>query len=228
MQTKPGTIILLNGTAAAGKSSLATAVQDTFPEPCFLLGIDTFVLHVIPARYRGRGERANEGVSLIPVPGADGLETEWRFGPFGHAMMSTMHHAIAATAASGHNVVADYCLQDTAWRDEWIALWAHLPVVLVHVSCPLDVLEERAAARSDRTGPARGVPRWQMLRGLLHCPYDLTIDTSQMDPTEGALHIRRYLDSGSQPTAFGSLVRSAQQSGAVERTPAEAEDTTGL
>jgi chloramphenicol 3-O phosphotransferase len=206
METMPGTIIVLNGTAAAGKSSLAKAVQDIFPDPYFLLGIDTFVINVFPARFRGRGERAMEGISLIPAVGGDESETEWRFGPYGYAMMSVMHHAVAATAASGHNVVVDYCLQDAAWMDEWVALWAHLPVLLVHVYCPLDVLEERAAARSDRTGPARGVPRWQFLRGLVHCPYDLTVDTSQMDAVEGALHIQQCLHSGVQPTAFRTLI----------------------
>ena len=65
MDAQPGTIILLNGTAAAGKSGLAKAVQETFPEPYFLLGIDTFVLNVLPARYLGRGERGAEGVRVI-------------------------------------------------------------------------------------------------------------------------------------------------------------------
>ncbi len=211
-ETTPGTIIVLNGTAAAGKSSLAKAVQDTFPQPYFLLGIDTFVINVFPARYRGRGDRAAEGIMLLPEVDGDASETEWRFGPVGHAMMSVMHRAIAATAASGNSVVVDYCLQHTAWMDEWVALWVDLPVLLVHVYCPLDVLEERAAARSDRIGPARGVPRWQFLRGRIHCPYDLTIDTSQVDPVEGAREIQRYLDSGSQPTAFQSLVSVAPHS----------------
>ncbi len=214
METPPGTIILLNGTATAGKSSLATAVQETFAEPYLLLGLDTFVIHVSPARYRTRGVNAEEGVSLIPVVGKQQPETEFRFGPFGHALISAMHYAIAAVAASGHNVVVDYCLQDTAWIDEWLALWARLPVVLVHVYCPLDVLEERAAARGDRIGAARGVPRWQFLRGLLHCPYDLTIDTSQTNPTEGALRIQHFLEAGSHAMAFRSLItaRSRQPS----------------
>ena len=201
MDIHPGTIILLNGTATAGKTSLAKAVQDIFAEPYFHLGLDTYVLDVIPSRYRGSGENTADGVSLVPVTDADTIETEFRFGPFGHRMISAMHHAIAAMAASGHNVVVDYCLQNAAWMDEWVVLWTHFPVVLVHVYCPLDVLEERAAARSDRTGARRGVPRWQFLRGLIHCPYDITIDTSWMDPGEGARSIQRYVRAGSQPSA---------------------------
>ena len=216
MQTKPGTIILLNGTATAGKSSLAKAVQEAFPEPYLHLGLDTFIIHVAPRRYNSRGTNSVEGVNLIPIVKGDQPETEFRLGPFGQALMSAMHLSIAAVATNGHNVVVDYCLQDIAWMDEWVSLWAFLPVVLVHVYCPLDVLEVRAASRAgaggDRTGAAAGVPRWQFLRGLVHCPYDLTIDTSHMEASAGALLIQRYLDTGSQPTAFKSLVSSAQRS----------------
>jgi len=212
MEMKPGTIIVLNGTATAGKSSLARAVQDVFPEPYLHLGLDTFVIHVAPRRYGTRGTHAAEGFSLIPVAGADPSETEFRYGPVAQALTSAMHHAIGSLAESGHNVVVDYCLQDPAWMDEWVVLWSRVPVVLVQVYCPLDVLEERAALRTDRTGLAARVPRWLFLRGLLHCPYDLTVDTSQMSPDEGALAIQRYMHEGSQPAAFKSLVSGSQHS----------------
>lgn len=213
MGVKPGTIILLNGSASAGKSSLAKAVQEAFAEPYFHLGIDTFVAHVGTQRHRTMGTHAAEGVSLIPIAGADPPETEFHFGPAGEALISAMHHAIGAVARAGHGVVVDYILQNPAWMDEWVAVWADLPVLLVHVSCPLAVIEERIANRADRLGAARGGPRWYLLRGgLLHCPYDLTIDTSQVDPANGALQIKRYLDSGVSPTAFVSLVSAATHS----------------
>jgi chloramphenicol 3-O phosphotransferase len=197
MGTKPGTIILLNGSPSAGKTSLAKAVQEAFAEPYFHLGIDTFVGHVGTQRHRTMGTHAAEGVSLIPIPGTDPPETEFRIGPAGEALISAMHHAIGAVARAGHGVVVDYHVMKPAWMDEWVAVWADLPVLLVHVSCPLAVVEERSATRGDRPALAKGAPRWFLLRGgLLHCPYDLTIDTSQVDPATGALQIKRYLDSG--------------------------------
>ncbi len=205
METPPGTIILLNGTATAGKSSLATAVQETFAEPYLLLGLDTFVIHVSPARYRTRGVNAEEGVSLIPVVGKQQPETEFRFGPFGHALISAMHYAIAAVAASGHNVVVDYCLQDTAWIDEWLALWARLlPTRRVGRAGGCTRRPDRGGARSSalavspRVTPLsvrfddrhianephrRGTPHSALSRGRLACDGISEFDHGTLAPT---------------------------------------------
>jgi phospho-2-dehydro-3-deoxyheptonate aldolase len=48
-----GSIILLNGTSSAGKSTLATAVQDVMDAPYLSLGIDHF-FDALPQRYVAR------------------------------------------------------------------------------------------------------------------------------------------------------------------------------
>ena len=57
--TKPGQIVILNGAPRSGKSSIVTAMQDTFQGLWMNLGVNVFVIQVMPKRYR-------PGVGLRP------------------------------------------------------------------------------------------------------------------------------------------------------------------
>jgi chloramphenicol 3-O phosphotransferase len=46
----PGTIIILNGTSSAGKTSILTALQSILAEPYLHAGLDTFC-KMLPLRY---------------------------------------------------------------------------------------------------------------------------------------------------------------------------------
>jgi hypothetical protein len=75
-----GSIILLNGTSSAGKSTLATAVQDVMDAPYLHLGIDLF-FEALPQRYLARlapdvvpPPQAHEGgVWVCTEPGGHGF-----------------------------------------------------------------------------------------------------------------------------------------------------------
>ena len=43
-----GTVIVLNGTGSAGKSSIVAALQALAPEPYVNVGIDAFWAHMFP------------------------------------------------------------------------------------------------------------------------------------------------------------------------------------
>src|SRR5438132_2396294 len=59
--TKLGQIVILNGAPRSGKSSIVNAIQDSFDGPWMNLGVDVFVRHVTPRRYRpGMGLRPGE------------------------------------------------------------------------------------------------------------------------------------------------------------------------
>ena len=60
-----GSVILLNGTSSAGKSTLATAVQDVMDAPYLSLGIDCF-FEALPQRYLAR-----LAPDVVPPPQAD-------------------------------------------------------------------------------------------------------------------------------------------------------------
>src|SRR5213080_3086391 len=97
--TKPGQIIILNGAPRSGKSSIVTAIQETFVGLWMNLGVDVFVTQVTPKRYRpGMGLR----------PGGEGH----RLAPLVPALYAAMYESIAAHSRAGLNVVVDVGQRD--------------------------------------------------------------------------------------------------------------------
>jgi chloramphenicol 3-O phosphotransferase len=189
MARSPGTIILLNGASSSGKTSLVKAIQQAFEEPFLAAGIDRF-LWMLPGRY------------LNQPLWDDVLGRAVQAGATGHRLMSGMHHAIAALSRAGNHVVADHVLVEPAWLAECVHLFADLPAYFVGVRCPLAVLEQREAAREDRT---LGQARAQFDLVHAHDIYDYEVDTSLFTPEECAQLIKRFVQAGPQPAAFKHL-----------------------
>lgn len=208
---EPGTIVILNGAPRSGKSSIVRVIQETFDGPWMNLGVDVFVRHVTPPRYRpGMGLR----------PGAERPEIE-RLVP---ALYTAFYESIAAHSRQGLNVVADvghhddyssplHVLRDAAER------LRNLPVLFVGVRCPLGTIMERretdeaagddplaTAAAASHGGIPEAVLGWQ---DEVHIPgvYDLEVDTSVMSPEQCAAAIRKRLTEGPVPTAFEQLAQ---------------------
>lgn len=209
MEAKPGTIILLNGVGSAGKSSIATALQDIFDGPLLVLGIDLFIGRITPRRYAREGDRKAEGFEFVAIEGADPPETAIRTGPVGHRVMSGLHQSVATLATMGHNVVVDHVFWERRWLDDCVATLRDLPVLFVGIHCPLDVAEARVYARVDRPPILRGTTRWQFSRTHAHAIYDLEVDTSTATAMECAMRINRHLDEGLPQTAFQCLAGRA-------------------
>jgi chloramphenicol 3-O phosphotransferase len=186
----PGKVIVLNGASSSGKTSIVKALQDILEEPFLDAGIDRFIW-MLPRRYLDR-------------PLWDevlGLATE--AGPVGHRLVSGMHQCIAALSRAGNNVVADHVLVERQWLEECTRLFSDLPALFVGVRCPLEVLEQREAARANRT---LGQARAQFHRVHAHGIYDLEVDTSRASAEACALQIKRRLEEGSAPHAFRRLL----------------------
>ena len=89
-----GQIVILNGAPRSGKSSIVNAIQDSFDGPWMNLGVDVFVRHVTPRRYRpGMGLR----------PGEEGHA----IAPLLPALYAALYDSIAAHSRAGLNVVVD-------------------------------------------------------------------------------------------------------------------------
>jgi chloramphenicol 3-O phosphotransferase len=133
--TAPGRIVLLNGAPRSGKTSIATAIQDTFEEPWMHLGVDVFARCVTPARYR-------PGIGLRP--GGERPDIEALVPVF----YAAMYESVVAHSRLGLNVVVDVGHHDAYLKPLHI-LWRvaeqlqGLPAYLVGVRCPLDVIMER-------------------------------------------------------------------------------------
>jgi chloramphenicol 3-O phosphotransferase len=207
-------IILLNGTGSAGKTSIARALQALFEEPYLHLGMDCFYVEVCPPKYlfrlvepgayvEGEEARARESVLFLPSCEGEAGGTAIRLPPFGHRLISSMHHAVAAVAGLGNQVIVDHVLWEPRWLRECLELWHGFSVLFAGVRCPLAVVEARELARADRS--AKGVVRWQFERVHAHGLYDLEVDTSLASPLECAERIKRRALEGPAPEAFARL-----------------------
>ena len=195
----PGRIVVLNGTPRAGKSSIATAIQATFPGVWMNLGVDRFKA-MTPDRYQ-------PGIGLRPGGERPDLE------PLVRTLYLAMYESVAAHSRAGVNVVVDAGHHDAYSVPLGILpacarRLAGLPAWLVGVRCPLDVVVQRR--RATWGGPAAGDPvpepvrRWQQ---AVHLPgvYDVEVDTAALSPEACAAAVRRRLEAGPPPLAFRQL-----------------------
>ncbi|WP_175846038.1 chloramphenicol phosphotransferase CPT family protein [Burkholderia arboris] len=161
--------IVLHGPTSAGKSSLARALQDSSDVPVFHVSLDAFA-----EMSRRRDMRSDEEL--------------------GQALR--LHHlnlqsTLSRIAASHFDIVLDLVLRDTSVLDACIAALSPRRTIVVGVSCPLAILEQRERARPDR---GEGMARSQFGHPAYSRPYSMRIDTSTCSPEEGARRIRAHVD----------------------------------
>ena len=198
---KSGQIIILNGVPRSGKSSIVAVIQESFNGPWMNLGVDSFKVHITPKCY-------SPAIGLRPGGERPDLE------PLIAVLYAAMYESIAVHSRLGLNVVVDVghhdaystplgILADSARRLNG------LPVLLVGVRCPIEVIMERRRSTWGNGGsPDDPVPRpvrlWQR---EVHNPgiYDLEVDTSLLSPEECAGVIQRRLEDGPPPSALQQL-----------------------
>ncbi len=162
-----GRIIVLSGSPASGKTTTASLLQRHLPDPFLHLPLDAFI-------------------DMLP-PGFDDASFE--------RMEVGYHHAVAAVARAGNNVIVDHFRPELDHE-----LYAGPDVLLVGLRCPLEVLLRREELRPpERRGfAAAAFPA--VHRGRR---YDVEVDTSQMSPEECVERIRGAY--GRPRSAFASL-----------------------
>lgn len=184
----PGHIVILNGTPRAGKTSIARAIQSMAPGLWLNLGLEMFK-SATPQRYQ-------PGIGLRPGGERPDLE------PWIETLYLAMYDSIAAHSRRGINVVADTAHHDHYSQPRRILvkcarLVRELPVLVVGVRCPLDVVMQRRIATWRQSYSKDGsvpepVLRWQQ---DAHVPgiYDLEIDTSTTTAESAARLIQTRL-----------------------------------
>ena len=204
MAGAPGLIVLLNGVPRAGKSSIAAAIQASFPGVWMNLGLDHFKA-TTPQRYQ-------PGIGLRPGGERPDLE------PLVVTLYLAMYESIAAHSLRGVNVVADVGHHDGYSAPRGILpacarLLAGLPAFFIGVRCPIGVIMARRQATWGASYAEDGsIPRPVLLfQELVHTPgvYDLEVDTSVMSPEACAATIRVRIDGGSGPAALQALAGAA-------------------
>lgn len=206
-----GRITLINGGSSSGKTSMARALQAQWDGTLLYLGLDT-VLHEMlgPAAFRN-GARAADGVTFRALPDSDPPRVQMVYGPGVDWGVSALHQSVALLAQRGYDSVVDHILTERRWLEECVTLWRDLPVLFVRARCPWEVVEARVRGRADRPGLTLpvflSIARWQFDAAYAHDEgfYDLTVDTAQASPEEGAMLIARCWQEGESSGAFRRL-----------------------
>jgi chloramphenicol 3-O phosphotransferase len=188
-----GRVVVLNGTASAGTTSLAGAFRRLAPTMWVEIGQDSFARNLLDRWVSvvtdGSGD-PSDGFTFIR--GDDGL-MHIEVGPVGARLLRGYRNAVGAMARAGNDVVVDEAKFDREGWAQWGAALAGLAVTWVRVECDLAVCEERERSRMDRQllhGLASGI------YGSVHADavYDLAVDTTHSAAEECAEAILNYLD----------------------------------
>lgn len=210
---KTGTVLLLIGPSASGKSSIQKRFQEVSQDFYIKIGIDTFFDALLPEPdlnefsktkelwqkskngelIRGIFQTVDEnGNPVIPLI----------IGPLGMKVIHGMHHAIEAYATQGNNIIVDYILYDASWLEILVDALRNTRVFLIGIKTPLEVLEERERARgTSPSGHARS--HYHLIHEEM--PFDLTLDTSILTPDECVSKIEHFLKKHPIPHAIKEL-----------------------
>lgn len=151
--SKPyGTVIILNGPSASGKSSIQKEFQHLMmPQLWIKLGIDNlfdtpmpditlenlaFWQEENPIRWVTTAKDAQQNSVITLLVGEQGEKVAYG-----------MNSAIAAYAKAGCNIIVDYIAYKKEWADDLHAKLKDIKSYWVKVNIPLSVIEEREAAR---------------------------------------------------------------------------------
>lgn len=187
-QRMPATLIVLNGASSSGKSSIARALQDLWPRPLLVTGIDTFI-GGWPSKFTkfiaADGSPSEQSVGLHVVPGR-GPAPSWIFesGEQFNILMRLVHRAWALYSEGGIDQVVDHTLFEEQLRLD--ALGAFTNALWVGVMCDMDELVRREAQRGDRPiGFASGTS------AVVHegMTYDLIVDSTSTSSEQLAQQI---------------------------------------
>ena len=194
--------MILNGAPRSGKSSIAAAIQETFPGVWVNIGVDAARAMTPPALQPGVGLRPGEphhpAAATVPV------------------LYAALWESVAAHARLGLNVVVDVGLYELEVAQDAARRLAALPVLFVGVRCDVETIMARrraAGAHVYAVGePSEPVPqpvlRWQR-EVHAHWSYDIDVDTATQTPQHCAVAIRSRLDGKRPAKAFAQIAEGS-------------------
>ncbi len=190
-----GTVIVLNGPSAAGKSSIQKEFQNLMmPNLWIKLGIDnlfdkpmpditlenlTFWQKPNPIRWitTTQDDQSNPVITLFA-------------GEEGDRVAYGMNSAIAEYAKAGCNVIIDYIAYQEAWIKDLQTKLSTVPTYWVKINIPLETLEARETARG--TSP-KGHARSHYDTVYWNIKYDLEVNSDQDSASAIAQQIKKCL-----------------------------------
>ncbi len=221
-----GQVIIVAGTSGAGK----TTTIETFPkrqnDSYLMFGIDNLLGTMMPADYSLFGKKTKKGMYSYPEdPDDAGSRLAAGFGEIGWRGIHAFHEMIAAASRAGQNLIADHlAFVDPPILQDCVKRLEGLPVLLVNLKPPYEVLMERLATRQvhlpDTFEEVARTPEenarlviantmqkltpWFYDASYKNDIWDIEIDTIQHSPEEVSRLIEERLAEG-PGTAFEQL-----------------------
>ena len=189
MIVKLGTILFLNGTSSAGKTSIAKELLKQTEISFHHVSVDDFF------------HNYNEFVDrkypdLEPVQELDqGRIAQIIFDP----IVSMCYSTVKLFSEMGLNVILDTVIENDKWFDVCLDLFAGHPVLWVGVTCSREELARREQARGDR---AVGLASSQFDYIYAFDKYDVEVNTEELSPEACAGNILNVIRSGAEYDVF--------------------------
>ena len=198
-------IIIINGSASAGKTSIIKFMQTLYTKPLVHAGIDRFWA-MIPDQYKECGAKAEEGYLFSQTfDNQNNPSVQIERGPFAQQFDYTMPRIIKCLADHGHDVVADTIITDDAQICNYAKTLHEHTVYFVGIVCDLEELEKREKERGNRI--------LGLARGQINCIhkhenyYDLIIDSTDCDQTTSAQKILDFIKETPAPQGFKMVTK---------------------
>lgn len=188
---KSGTVILLNGTSSAGKSSISHELETILDDRFMYLSVDNAIAGVNDMLFSMFGDHITR----------DEIRTIEHEEMIEKPVISLFHHYIMALSKIGKNLIIDHVLVEPSWLEESVELLHKTRTFYVGIFCPLDELERRERDRGDRP---IGLARAQFEIVHKGCQYDLTVNTNDHSSVECASMIKQFIQTN-EPRAFKML-----------------------
>lgn len=187
-----GQIIVLFGTSSVGKTSVAEHLQLLLPEPYLVVGIDHF-LNMFPHHWAGHPRGPGPGMWYEDTADPDGSpRARIGYGEAGERLLAGMRAAVKALLDCGNRVILDEMPLDESILPSWRRELVGYQVFWVHLTAPLQVVEEREARRTrgQKIGNARG--HFHITADEDH---DLRLDVATASPQDTAAKISAALSA---------------------------------
>lgn len=191
---KVGTVIILNGPSAAGKSSIQNEFQKLMmPNLWIKVGIDNLFDKPMPEitienLNFWQNENEIRWVSSEKDVHYNSVIT-LHLGKQGLSVVQGMNRAIAEYAKSGCNVIVDYIGYDQKWLEDLKQQLKGVKTYWVKVEIPLEILEKREEARA--TSP-KGHARSHFNKVYGNIGYDLIVNSDKDSAMTIAENIKKY------------------------------------
>lgn len=176
-------IIYVNGPSSSGKSSIIKAVQFIYDKPIVNVSVDMFTKS-IDNKFSWFGNKSNILHTFRQKQDKKWYITEVILGKHAWTFKKIMNEMILNFAKKWFDIIVDDVVKNDKDLQSIKKKLGKYGILFVKITCPLNILNEREMIRWDRA--------WWLARRQsekmkkMNFPFDISIDTSNTDPFEGA------------------------------------------